>query len=95
MYGPANPALPNTNYWSALASKWKISVEEAKTMRCGDCAMFNVSPGMLNCIAKGLGPEGDPEASINAGHLGYCQAFHFKCAAKRTCLAWVGGGPIE
>jgi hypothetical protein len=26
--------------------------------------------------------------------LGYCEAFDFKCAASRTCDAWVVGGPI-
>ena len=94
-YGPANPNLPNVAYWSRLAKMWDTTVEEAKTMRCGNCAAFNVTTPMLECIRKGLGPEGDPEATIGAGHLGYCQIFHFKCASKRTCAAWVVGGPIK
>jgi hypothetical protein len=94
-YGPANPGLPNTNFWRALANLWGTSVAEAKTMRCGNCAAFNISPGMLKCIKQGLGPEGDPEATIDAGQLGYCQMFHFKCASARTCSAWVFGGPIR
>jgi len=28
------------------------------------------------------------------GDLGYCEIFDFKCAAKRTCDAWIVGGPI-
>jgi hypothetical protein len=44
---------------------------------------------MLQCIAKGLGPEGDPWATIDAGDLGYCEIFDFKCAASRTCRAWI------
>jgi len=44
---------------------------------------------MIQCIAKGLGPEGDPWATIEAGDLGYCEIFDFKCAASRTCSAWV------
>ena len=32
--------------------------------------------------------------TIDAGDLGYCEAFDFKCAANRTCDAWVVGGPI-
>jgi hypothetical protein len=32
--------------------------------------------------------------TISAGDLGYCEAFDFKCAANRTCDAWVVGGPI-
>jgi hypothetical protein len=27
--------------------------------------------------------------------LGYCEIFDFKCAASRTCDAWVVGGPNE
>jgi hypothetical protein len=44
---------------------------------------------MLECIAKGIGDEGDPWAVIDAGDLGYCEIFDFKCAASRTCSAWV------
>ena len=32
--------------------------------------------------------------TIDAGDLGYCKFLKFKCAAKRTCDAWVEGGPI-
>jgi hypothetical protein len=31
---------------------------------------------------------------IEAGELGFCEIFDFKCAAKRTCAAWIVGGPI-
>ena len=46
---------------------------------------------MLDCIAQGIGDEGDPWAMIKAGDLGYCEIFDFKCAASRTCDAWVAG----
>jgi hypothetical protein len=51
---------------------------------------------MLDCIASGLGNEAGNDAwgSIEAGDLGYCEAFDFKCAASRTCDAWVAGGPV-
>jgi hypothetical protein len=26
---------------------------------------------------------------IEAGDLGYCEIFDFKCASSRTCAAWV------
>jgi hypothetical protein len=26
---------------------------------------------------------------IDAGDLGYCEIFDFKCASSRTCSAWV------
>ena len=61
-------------------------------MRCGNCAAFNVTKKIEGCISKGIGADaGEVEA---AGQLGFCEFFDFKCAAKRTCDAWVVGGPI-
>jgi hypothetical protein len=69
---------------------------EARMMRCGNCAAFNVSKRMLACIAHGIGQDGvDPYDTIVAAHLGYCQIFKFKCASTRTCSAWLIGGPIR
>ena len=36
----------------------------------------------------------NPFDVIKAGKLGYCRFLKFKCAAARTCDAWVVGGPI-
>jgi len=41
-----------------------------------------------------MGSE-DPHDVIDAGQLGYCRFLKFKCAAARTCDAWVIGGPIK
>lgn len=95
-YGPANPGLANVPFWDRLAKLWNITPAEAQTMRCGNCAFFDVKPRTLDCIAKGIGSDGvDAYDSIKAGPLGYCRAFHFKCAAARTCDAWVTGGPLR
>ena len=94
-YGPLNPNEPNDAYWEAKAGEFGGSVEEAKTALCGNCAFFDVRKQTLDCIAEGIGYEDDPEKVIEAGQLGYCEAFDFKCAAKRTCSAWVVGGPIK
>jgi hypothetical protein len=94
-YGPANPGLENLPYWRDRAANFGTSVEQARTMRCGNCAFFDVRPEMLECIARGIGVHGtDPYDAIVQGSLGYCRAFDFKCAASRTCDAWVAGGPI-
>jgi hypothetical protein len=95
-YGPANPMLPNVPFWDRLSKLWSISVPEAKTMRCGNCGFFDIKPKTLDCIAKGIGSDGvDAYDSIRGSSLGYCRAFHFKCAAARTCDAWVSGGPLR
>jgi len=90
-YGPENPALPNKQFWMKKASAWEVSEKDAKTCLCGNCSAFNQDESMLKCIAKGIGDEGDPWAMIEAGDLGYCEIFDFKCAASRTCDAWVAG----
>ena len=96
-YGPLNPNEPNLKFWNAKAEMWQLDDPvAAKTSLCGNCAAFDVSEDMLDCIAKGIGsePGSDPYDSIDAGDLGYCKFLKFKCAAKRTCNAWVEGGPI-
>ena len=92
-YGPENPNEPNEDYWKAKADMFEGGIEEAKKALCGNCVFFIQTPQMLDCIAEGIGGE-DAYDSIEAGDLGYCEAFDFKCAAQRTCDAWVVGGPI-
>jgi len=96
MYGPLNPNEPNEDYWKKLADEWNVSPDDAKKQRCGTCTMFNVAPEMKNCIKGGVNPDNPNEwdAVDAAGQLGYCEAFDFKCAAARTCRAWVAGGPV-
>lgn len=96
MYGPPNPRLPSTEYWRKLAGVWGTSIETAQTMRCGNCAAFDIKKKTIDCIKLGIGRDGiDPQDTVVAAELGYCRMFHFKCAASRTCSAWVTGGPIR
>jgi hypothetical protein len=92
-YGPENPKLPNSAFWQKKADQWDVSAEDAKKSRCGNCAAFNVSDKLKECIANGIGMEADPWGTIRLADLGYCEIFDFKCAASRTCDAWVVGGP--
>jgi len=94
-YGPLNPNEPNEEYWQKKADQFGGDVEAAKKARCGNCAFFDIRQQTLACIEAGIGEEDDPELVVEAGQLGYCEAFDFKCAAARTCDAWVVGGPIE
>lgn len=104
-YGPLNPGESNEEFWKGIADLWNISVEKAKTSRCGNCAAFVQTPQMLACIQDNLGYAEDYESEQalqknqkevrKAADLGYCQTFGFKCAADRTCRAWLFGGPIK
>jgi hypothetical protein len=94
-YGPLDPNLPNEDYWKKKADRFNQKPDDAKKALCGNCVFFIKTPEILDCIAAGLGDVGvDPYDSIKAGDLGYCEAYDFKCAASRTCDAWVVGGPI-
>ena len=96
-YGPLNPDLPNRKFWMAKVDEWNLdSAEEAKQSLCGNCAAFDQRQATLDCIAQGIdsdNPE-DAEGVIDAGELGYCKFLKFKCASRRTCDAWVTGGPL-
>lgn len=95
-YGPLNPKKPNNEFWQAKAEQWNVDAKEARGQTCGNCAAFIKTDRILDCIDKGLGNESGNSAwdVIDAGDLGYCEAFDFKCAASRTCDAWIVGGPI-
>jgi len=94
-YGPANPELPNNAFWNDKANEWQTDLKQAKSMRCGNCAAFIQTSEMLQCIKNGIDPEeGYAEDVMNTANLGFCELFDFKCAADRTCSAWLVGGPI-
>lgn len=90
-YGPLNPNEENDKFWGKKADMWDVSVGSAKKQLCGNCAGFNRSKDMLDCIDKGMGEKDDSWDVIDAGQLGYCEPLDFKCAASRTCDAWIDG----
>ena len=92
-YGPADPSQPNEKFWLKKMKMWKVDdLSEVQNMLCGNCAAFDITSKTLDCIEIGIGE--DATETINAGKLGYCKFLKFKCAAKRTCDAWVTGGPL-
>jgi len=97
-YGPANPESPE-DFWKIRAEEWATSEKNAQTMKCGNCSAFIQTPEMMKCIVEGIqGEESNNETYSNevvgSAKLGYCELFEFKCAADRTCSAWLVGGPI-
>ena len=93
-YGPLNPEEPNTKFWQKKADSWDVSVSSAKKQKCGNCILFIRTPKVLQCIETGLSDETDTAWDvIDAGKIGYCEPFDFKCHSERTCDAWVAGGP--
>jgi hypothetical protein len=84
-YGPENPAEDNPGFWARKADLLDVTSAEAMTYRCLNCAGFNQSSAMLDCLEEG-GPVSADE--------GFCEIWDFKCAGSRTCDAWAAGGPI-
>jgi len=98
-YGPPNPNLANLDFWQLKAELFNTSVDQAKTMRCCNCAAFVVKEKMMECIQKGLASTSIDEEDIakdiiSRADLGYCELFDFKCAGSRTCDAWITNGPL-
>jgi hypothetical protein len=100
-YGPPNPEEPNDAFWLKKAKMYNAPTDVVKSMRCGNCAAFIQTPKMMECIKAGLEKSNESEKElsydqqfIDAANLGFCELFHFTCAAARTCDAWKSGGPI-
>jgi hypothetical protein len=96
-YGPLNPDIPDPGFWDKKAEMWNSDVETVQTARCCNCAAFDQSPKILDCIIQGINEEeaADPWDVQCRANLGYCQLFKFKCAGNRTCDAWLYGGSIQ
>lgn len=84
-YGPLN--LSDEDYWEHIAEHWKTTVDVAKKSTCGNCAAFDISPKMKECMPGKL--------EDSDGTLGYCWMHDFKCHSARTCYTWAAGGPIK
>ena len=95
-YGPLNPDCPDRGFWEKKAELWDSDVDVVKTALCGNCSAFDQTDKIISCIIKGINETkaADPYDVQEHANLGYCQLFKFKCAATRTCDAWLHGGPI-
>jgi hypothetical protein len=96
-YGPLNPDHPDPGFWEKKADMWNSDVDTVMTARCCNCAAFDQSDTILDCIIEGINETGaaDPYEVQERANLGYCQLFKFKCAGDRTCNAWLYGGSIQ
>lgn len=93
MYGPANFAADNTQFYEALAQALHTDPQSVMNSNCGNCAYNNNSPELQQTIATGMGqaPESfDPMSSIIKGGLGYCQRLHFITESPKACSLWIG-----
>ena len=95
-YGPLNPDYLDIGFWEKKAELWNSDIDTVKTAKCGNCAAFDQTSKIISCMIEGINETklADPYDVQQHANLGYCQLFKFKCAATRTCDAWLHGGPI-
>ena len=55
-YGPMN--LEDESYWDRLADHWKTTPEVAKESNCSNCAAFDISPRMKECMPGSIQEDG-------------------------------------
>jgi len=92
-YGPLN--LADEEYWEDLAEHWDTDVAVAKKSRCYNCAAFDISPRMSDCMPGELMTQDEIQAAMDEGEewetLGYCWMHSFKCHSARSCYTWAKG----
>ena len=94
MLGEAEMSCPEATTDSELNEKNKKKIEknhkygspteEAKGQSCANCAAFDISKRMKDCMEN------------QTGEVGYCWMHHFMCSGKKWCDTWFKGedGPI-
>lgn len=95
-YGPPDPNQPNDEFWGEKAEMWDASPSDVRSMLCGNCRVFDVSPWIVDCMGPAV-KQDDKYIKANAANVtvGYCRIHEFKCASTRTCDVWVDGGPMD
>jgi hypothetical protein len=83
-YGPLNLDSPEPGFWENKSQLRRTDVIAAQSMLCGNCAAFDQSEKIMQCIYE----QSNQNYSGNE-ELGYCQALNFMCTAQRTCDAWM------
>ena len=76
-YGPLNPDAPDPGFWEKKAELWNSDVDTVKTARCGNCAAFDQTNKIMDCMIKGINETmaADPYDVLDRANLGYCQLF--------------------
>jgi len=92
-YGPSDPDAENADFWQEKAEVWGVSPSKAKSRKCGNCRVFDVTPWMQDCIQATS--QSDTYIKESGVQSGYCRVHEFTCAATRTCDFWIKGGPMN
>ena len=84
--GAPNPSLPNKSYWDKMAKMWRITPDQAKRRRCGNCEYYENTPDMLEAMEAI--PLNQYDLYDGQAQRGYCHKLEFICHNSRTCSVW-------
>jgi hypothetical protein len=84
--GPMNPSSPSKDYWSKMAKMFKVSPDEVKRQRCGNCEYYENTPEMLEQMEAI--PLNKYDLYDGQAQRGYCHKLDFICHNSRLCSVW-------
>ena len=101
--GPANPTIPNNEFWQDKATKWNVSEGDARGRLCSNCRFYVNASFIKQCIDAY--PVKDLKASalpltpkwkdVESKPQAYCTLLDITCSPVRTCDFQQMGGPID
>lgn len=83
---PQDPSQANDTVWAKMAKMWRITPEQAKRRRCGNCSYYNNTPEMLETMESI--PLNKYDLYDGQPQRGYCVKLSFICHNSRVCNAW-------
>lgn len=84
--GPMNPSSPSKDYWSKMAKMFKVSPDEVKRQRCGNCEYYENTPEMFEQMEEI--PLNKYDLYDGQAQRGYCHKLDFICHNSRLCSVW-------
>ena len=99
--GPADPRIPNTQFWRDKAERWDVTEGDARGRLCANCEHYLQTTKILNCIDSTQAKDFktsmvDPSiVDIESKPVAYCMLYEITCSPTRTCDSQELGGPID
>jgi hypothetical protein len=99
--GPADPRIPNHQFWRDKAERWDVTEGDARGRLCANCEHFLQTTQVLDCIDNGPAKDFktsmvDPSiVDIESKPVAYCMLYEITCSPTRTCDSQELGGPID
>jgi len=84
--GPQDPSAPSNDYWNKMAKAFRITPEEVKRQRCGNCSYYNNTPELFEAMESI--PLNKYDLYDGQAQRGFCERLEFICHTSRLCSVW-------